>query len=352
MYSNTADRGTITWQSPSNIALVKYWGKQGNQLPCNPSLSMTLNASYTTTSFSYVKRKSGREAALQFLFAGARNESFEKRITAYLNSLLIDYPFLAAYDLTIDSANTFPHSSGIASSAASFSALALCVVSLKQMIEGKQGESSFFREASQLARLGSGSACRSVYGGYSVWGSVDDVPGYSNEYAVPLISEIHPVFRSFYDTILIVSAEKKKVGSSTGHVLMEQHPFARQRFRQANVHTTELIGVLKAGDLDRYIEIVENEALTLHSLMMSSTPGFILMKKETVEIIEKIREFRKTENVPVAFTLDAGPNVHVLYPASHRKEVMKFIKDALEERCTEGHWIDDSLGTGPKQLKG
>ncbi len=352
MSSNTAEKGTITWQSPSNIALVKYWGKHGNQLPRNPSLSMTLKESSTTTTLSYKKRLPGREVALQFLFDGTPNKTFEKRIAAYLNSLLADYPFLAAYNLTLDSSNTFPHSSGIASSAAAFSALALCVMSLKQIVEGEQEKNSFFREASQLARLGSGSACRSVYGGYSVWGSLSNVSGYSDEYAVPLLSEVHPVFQSFYDTILIVSAEKKKVGSSAGHALMERHPFALSRFRQANEHTAELIEVLKSGDLKRYIEVVENEALTLHGLMMSSTPGFILIRKETIEIIEKIREFRKTENVPVAFTLDAGPNVHVLYPAAHRAGVMKFIKEELEELCDERRWIDDSLGTGPKQLKG
>ncbi len=351
MKSNNAERGTITWQSPSNIALVKYWGKHGNQLPRNPSLSMTLQASLTETALSYQKRKEpGNGIGLTFAFEGKRNETFENRITEYLNKLLPDYPFLADYHLQIDSGNTFPHSSGIASSASAFSALALCVVSLKNIVTDLQKESEFYREASFLARLGSGSACRSVYGGYTIWGEVDKVPGYSDEFAVPLRSEIHEVFQSFYDAVLIVSGEEKKVGSSAGHSLMERHPFAQSRFRQAHEHTTELIKVLSTGDLERYITIVENEALTLHALMMSSSPGFMLMRKETMEIIERIRDFRKTENIPVSFTLDAGPNVHLLYPGKYRKETVKFIEDSLADLCAERFWIDDAIGKGPEKI--
>jgi len=353
MSSNTAERGTITWQSPSNIALVKYWGKHGNQLPCNPSLSMTLQASLTETTLSYQRRKEPVGGVkLAFTFEGKRNETFENRIAEYLNKLLPDYPFLAAYNLNIDSSNTFPHSSGIASSASAFSALALCLMSLKELSESKSDEAGFYREASRLARLGSGSACRSVYGGYTVWGDVDNIPGYSDQYAQPLKSEVHKAFQSYYDAILIVSGDKKKVGSSAGHSLMERHPFAQSRFRQAQEHTAALIEALGAGDLERYIEIVENEALTLHALMMSSLPAFILMKKETLEIIEKIREFRRAKNIPVAFTLDAGPNVHLLYPAAYRDETVQFIQYELTELCEGRFWIDDAAGNGPKQING
>ena len=351
MDSNTKHNGIIKWQSPSNIALVKYWGKHGNQLPRNPSLSMTLQASLTTTALTFNRKKDpDPEIVLKFSFEGKQNESFEKRIAEYLSKLLPDHPFLAAYNLDIDSSNTFPHSSGIASSAAAFSALALCVVSLKEIVGNKSGKTEFYREASRLARLGSGSACRSVYGGYTVWGEVNNVAGYSDDYAVPLRSGIHEVFRSYYDAILIVSGEKKKVGSSAGHSLMERHPFAESRFRQAHEHTARLIKALNSGDLEQYIEIVEQEALTLHALMMSSSPGFILMKKETMEIIEKIREFRKRKNVPVAFTLDAGPNVHLLYPAEYRKETVQFIENELTDLCEEKLWIDDAIGKGPKQI--
>lgn len=350
MSRNSKERGKISWQSPSNIALIKYWGKHGNQLPCNPSLSMSLNSSVTTTSLSYNYIEKDKNVNLEFLFNGKRSLLFEKRVSNYLNNLLKEYPFLADYHLIIDSNNTFPHSSGIASSASAFSALALCIISLKEICQGDMNQKEFFQEASNLARLGSGSASRSVYGGYTIWGKVEGFNNYSDEYASPLKSTIHPVFQTFYDAILIVSGENKKVGSSAGHFLMEKHPYAKSRYQQAMNHTIEMIHVLETGDLERFIEIVENEALTLHGLMMSSDPGYILIKSETIEIIERIRNFRQTQKIPVTFTLDAGPNVHILYPESYRKEVIKFIEDELVVLCDAGQWIDDSTGRGPKLL--
>ena len=189
-----------------------------------------------------------------------------------------------------------------------------------------------------------------MYGGYTIWGKVEGLTHYSDEYANPLKLKIHPVFQTFYDAILIVSGENKKVGSSAGHSLMEKHLFAKSRYQQAMNHTIEMIHVLETGNLGRFIEIVENEALTLHGLMMSSDPGYILIKSETIEIIERIRNFRQTQKIPVTFTLDAGPNVHVLYPESCRKEVIKFIEDELVVLCNAGQWIDDSTGKGPKLL--
>ncbi len=350
MSQNSKEKGKISWQSPSNIALIKYWGKHGNQLSCNPSLSMSLNSSVTITSLSYNYKDKDKNIDLEFLFDGKRTPLFEKRIGNYLNNLLKEYPFLAEYHLIIDSSNTFPHSSGIASSASAFSALALCIMSLKKICLRDMDQKEFFQEASNLARLGSGSASRSVYGGYTIWGKVEGARSYSDEYACPLKSAIHPVFQTFYDAILIVSGENKKVGSSAGHSLMEKHPYAKSRYQQAMNHTMEMLHVLETGDLDRFIKIVENEALTLHGLMMSSDPGYILIKSETIEIIERIRKYRQTQKIPVTFTLDAGPNVHILYPESYRKEVIKFIEDELVELCDEGQWIDDSIGRGPQML--
>jgi len=351
MSQNTIDKGKISWQSPSNIALIKYWGKQGNQLPRNPSLSMTLSTSLTTTTLFYTKKQNAdKNVDLAFFFDGHPSEVFEKRITFYLESILSKLPFLADFQFRIESSNTFPHSSGIASSASAFSALALCIMSLKKIIVGNNDKNEFYQQASSLARLGSGSAARSVYGGYTVWGQVKGMDTYSNLYARPLQLDIHPKFQSYNDAILIVSGKNKKVGSSAGHVLMEKNPFAEARYQQAMDHTIEMLKMLKSGNMSRFVEIVEKEALTLHGLMMSSEPGFVLMKQETIEIIDRIRSFREKRKIPVAFTLDAGPNVHLLYPASSREEVLRFISDKLLPLCDAGGWIDDAIGNGPKLL--
>ena len=263
-----------------------------------------------------------------------------------------DYPFLKEYELKIESSNTFPHSSGIASSASAFSALALCIMSLKNILTKEVCKDDFFKQASQLARMGSGSAARSVYGDYTIWGNVKGFDLYSDLYATPLQSETHPIFQSYKDAILIVSREKKKVGSSAGHALMDNNPYANARYLQAMDHTIEMIDVLKSGNIRRFIEIVELEALTLHGLMMSSDPGYILMQKETIEIIDSIRHFRESKQIPVSFTLDAGPNIHVLYPESHKTEVLKLINDELLQFCVNKHWINDEIGSGPEMING
>jgi diphosphomevalonate decarboxylase len=153
------------------------------------------------------------------------------------------------------------------------------------------------------------------------------------------------------DAILIVSAGVKKVGSSAGHELMNNHAFAEARVQQANRHMLELHKILETGDFERFIEIVENEALSLHGLMLSSNPGYFLFEPNTVKIIEKIREFRKNTGIPICFTLDAGPNVHLLYPGNRRDEFTDWIKDELITFCHNNKWIDDGTGEGPVQLK-
>ena len=351
MGQNTIDKGKISWLSPSNIALVKYWGKHGIQLPCNPSVSMTLSTSLTNTSISYLKKQhADKNVFLEFYFDGKRSEAFEKRIAVYFNHILDEFPFLSDYQFKIESSNTFPHSSGIASSASAFSALALCIISLKEIVTGEISKNEFFQQASQLARLGSGSASRSVYGGYTVWGKVEGTDTYSDIYARPLQSEVHPVFQFYQDAILIVSSKNKKVGSTAGHALMEKNPFARARYRQAMDHTIEMLQVLKNGDSERFVRIVEQEAMTLHGLMMSSDPGYVLMKQETIEIIDLIRDFRKKLQIPVAFTLDAGPNVHLLYPLISREKVLNFINEELLHFCDNRQWIDDAMGKGPQLM--
>jgi diphosphomevalonate decarboxylase len=346
-----SDAGTIKWQSPSNIALVKYWGKHGNQLPRNPSISITLRESVTTTEIEYQLISKADGLSLDFYFEGKPAREFAERIGQFLNKQTGKYPWLNQVQLTIKSSNTFPHSSGIASSASAFSAMALGLISISEYINGaKKPESDFYRDASELARLGSGSASRSVYGGYVVWGAHNNYRQYSDNYAVPVITPIHKVFENYHDAILIVSGEKKKVGSTAGHSLMEGHAFAKARYEQANINLVSIHKVLESGDLEQFVEIVENEALSLHGLMMSSNPGYLLMKYNTIQMINIIRDFRASTKVPLCFTLDAGPNVHLLYPDQYRNEVIQLIHSELLPLCDNNRWIDDGMGKGPVRL--
>ncbi len=342
------ESGQVKWQSPSNIALVKYWGKHGRQLPRNPSISFTLSVAQTTTQVDYEYRKNGKLGTqVDFTFEGKRNIPFQQKIETYLSSVTDLIPQLSHLNLKIQSENSFPHSSGIASSASSMSALALCLVSIEQQL---QSSAHFdLEKASLLSRLGSGSAARSVYGPIAVWGKSEISDLSSDQYAIPYVDKIDPVFSSFKDDILIISKNEKAVSSRAGHALMENNPYAAARYQAANNNLTALIAAMEVGDLEQFGDIVEREAFTLHALMMASEPPYLLMEPNTLRVINEIRTFRAEYGVPVYFTLDAGPNVHMLYPESFSEKVSE-LKESLRAYCIDNRIIEDQVGLGPKQL--
>ncbi len=337
------------WRSPSNIALVKYWGKKPLQIPANPSLSFTLTNSYTETNVT-VGQHAGNEQELEYIFEGGHNEAFEARISGYLRNISTYFPFLTGCKIRIESRNTFPHSSGIASSASSMSALALGICSIEQQILGRSKDEDFYKKASYMARLGSGSAARSVYGGFVSWGRMEGFEHTSDEFATPLAETVGSAFTSLCDAVLIISPDKKSVSSSQGHALMDDHPYASSRYLQAKESIIGLRSAIIENDLDSFIQITENEALTLHGLMMSSDPAFLLLKPGTLQVISLIQQLRKEKGISVAFTLDAGPNVHLIYPGYERGKVLAFIRDELLGFCHQDQWIDDRMGKGPEEL--
>jgi diphosphomevalonate decarboxylase len=345
-----------TWVSPSNIALVKYWGKHGEQLPNNPSLSLTLKHSVTKTTLRYRKLdKSERnpdQLSVSYWFEGQRNEKFESRVAGYLQRLHTEMPFLPNLELEFRSENTFPHSAGIASSASSMSAIALCLVDMeREMGLRKPPTQDIFRRVSHLARLGSGSACRSVYGGWVTWGEDGLLPESSDRYASPLEQPVPVQWQNLRDAILIVRSAHKKVTSSAGHGLMNTHPFADGRYRQAREHLNSLMLALQTGDEKTFMEVVEREALSLHGLLMTSPQDGLLLQPQSLQIINAIRSFRKKTNLMVCFTLDAGPNVHLLYRGEDKQMVNQFIREELLPFCENNHWIDDEIGGGPYQVE-
>lgn len=349
--TNKITPGSVSWRSPSNIALVKYWGKHGRQLPQNPSISFTLDQAYTETTLDYSPKTGADQGiALTFLFEGKSNEAFQKKVQQFLESITDIFPFLRQLNLKIKSSNSFPHSAGIASSASSMSALALCLCSLEYELFGTlESDEAFRQKASFIARLGSGSACRSIYARAAVWGANTEITEASDLYAIPYAEEIHPVFHSMHDDILIVSKSKKQVSSRAGHSLMEGNVYADNRYRQAKQKFRQLISAMKNGDLELFGRIAEEEALTLHAMMMASPTPYLLLQPNTINIIQRLQAFRATNNLPVYFTLDAGPNPHLLYPENIAKAVQQFIRGELSEFCEQ--WIEDQVGEGPLQLE-
>jgi len=353
-YTNSIEKGSFKWSAPSNIALVKYWGKKENQIPANPSISFTLNNCKTITSLSFSKKENTENFSFDLLFEGKPKEDFKPKIQKFFERIYNYLPFLKEYHFTIDTKNTFPHSSGIASSASGMAALAMNLMSLEKELSRNFGtemtDEYFFQKASFLARLGSGSACRSVKGSVVVWGNHSEINGSSDLFGIEFPNKIHENFKNYQDTILLVDKGEKQVSSTVGHDLMHDHPYAERRFEQAHENLSKIKLVLESGNLDEFTKIVESEALTLHAMMMTSMPYFILMKPNTLEIINRIWKFRNETKISVCFTLDAGANVHVLYPENVRDKVLEFIKDELVGYCQNSQYICDEIGFGAIKL--
>ncbi|MDP5000523.1 MAG: diphosphomevalonate decarboxylase [Flavobacterium sp.] len=344
---NSIESANFEWSAPSNIALVKYWGKKENQIPANPSISFTLNNCKTITKLEVVKKSDSNSFSFDLLFEGKPKEDFKPKIQKFFERIEQYCPFLKEYHFKIDTQNTFPHSSGIASSASGMAALAMNIMSLEKAINPTISDEYFYSKASFLARLGSGSACRSIKGEVVVWGNHAEIKESSDLFGVEF-SEIHQNFKNYQDTILLVDKGEKQVSSTVGHDLMHNHPYAERRFAQAHENLSKIKAILSSGNIEEFIKIVESEALTLHAMMMTSMPYFILMKPNTLEIINKIWKFRNETQIPVCFTLDAGANVHVLYPENVKENVLQFIQDELVGYCQNGQYICDCIGTGAK----
>jgi diphosphomevalonate decarboxylase len=313
----------------------------------NPSLSFVLQNAFTET---LVELHNNGEQKVAFYFDGT-NSSFGERIEKYLDHISGKLPWINKYNFIIHSKNSFPHSAGIASSASSFGALALCIAELDFSFSGREIESvDFWKEASELARMGSGSACRSVFAGFSIWGQTQLFESSNDDFAMQITDGINPVFRGLRDAILLVDSDKKEVSSSAGHQLMNNHIYERSRIAQAYENVNELYLALLSGDQNKFIQVVEAEALSLHAMMMTSNPSFMLLKPNSLELISRIRRFREKSQLPVCFTIDAGPNIHLLYFQENELDVNAFVERELKQFCEHGKWLDDKIGGGPNRL--
>ncbi|WP_300675557.1 diphosphomevalonate decarboxylase [Soonwooa sp.] len=334
---------TVTESCPSNIAIIKYWGKYENQIPANPSISYTLNNCKTNTTMEFLANE---EFSVQTFLAGKEEKKFADKIEKYFKNIGKYLPWILKGKFIIKTENTFPHSSGIASSASGFGAIAKCLMALDEKFSSnKQQPTTDNQKASFLARLGSGSACRSLYNGLIVWGKTKEVSESSDLFAVPYPNdEIHPIFKRFNDWVLLIHEGEKSVSSTVGHGLMNTNPYAERRFQEAHENFEKLKDILESGDLDGFIKLTEHEALTLHAMMMMSDPAFILMKTGTLEVINKIWEFRRITSLPLFFTLDAGANVHLLFPNHlEQDKIENFINQELLPFTQKGGVVKDVM---------
>jgi diphosphomevalonate decarboxylase len=329
-----------TWRSPSNIAFVKYWGKKGHQIPANPSLSMTLKECYTETKVTFKKSDS---LSVELKLDGVKSDKFATKISNYLKTLE-ELPWLNQVSFSIETTNTFPHGTGIASSASGLSAFALCLTEYLYKLSNEEINDLFYIRASNLSRLASGSACRSVYGGFTTWGECS-LPDSSDKYATPF--EVHPELSHLKDSVLVVSGDEKQVSSTAGHGRMNEHAFAAARFVQARNNFDIMARSLKSGDVEEMGRVLESEALSLHAMMLTSPEAYTLLKPSTLAAIEMIWSFRRETKLPLYFTLDAGPNLHLIYPDVFENKIKTFITHELSGLSQK--IIQDEKGEGPSK---
>lgn len=320
------------------------------QLPANPSISFTLSDLCAETRISLPHGNISGQPAFSFLLDGKPQPGFEPKIKAFLQRIWNDLQVVRDYHLHIESANNFPHGTGIASSAAGFGALALCLCDLEQQVTGNTLP-DFLQKASELSRLGSGSACRSLYPGAAVWGTTEAVAQSSDLYAVPFDKTLGEPLQEMMDAVLIVDDAEKSVSSTEGHSLLVNNPYAEARYATARENLLRISQAMEKGNMRSFIGIVESEALQLHAMMMASSPYYILMRPNTLAIIEKIWAFREKTSIPAMFTLDAGANVHLLYPKSYNAEVVNFIDSDLLSYCKNNQYLCSSIGKGPQKIQ-
>jgi diphosphomevalonate decarboxylase len=322
----------------SNIALIKYWGKKNNQEPLNPSLSCTLAKSMTAMQGCATLTEGDDIRVDHFFFHEKENELFKNKINLKLKKMSATHQWMKGLRLDLNTQNNFPHSSGIASSASSMSALAMALATCYAQ---KKNETMAEAAVSSLARELSGSACRSVQRGWNLWGKTAQVSASTDQYAVSINDEIHPIFGDIQDTICIVSEGSKSVSSSEGHEHANEHPEINRRVERANDRLKRLLGALKIGDWQEFISVVEAEALDLHTLMMTGKNPFCLLETKSLEVIKKIITLRDRHQLICAYTLDAGPNIHLLYPKSQKEKIQQLVLPELKNDLLR--FIDDEF---------
>lgn len=318
----------VTAIASPNIALIKYWGKYDYSLnlPLNNNISMTLDKLKTTTTVEFSEKYKKDSLVLN-----KREEENIERVERVLNEVRR----LAGIKekARVASDNNFPTGAGLASSSSGFSALALAASKAAGLNLNK-------KELSILARLGSGSACRSVYGGFVEW-----LAGKSSEesYAIQLAK---PDYWDLRMLVSIIKEEKKEVSSTKGHALAKNNPFLETRLKILDKYLKDVRNGIKEKDFTKVGKAAEFDCISMHVTMMTSDPMLLYWTTGTVRVIHAVKRWRE-EGLECYFTIDAGPNVKVMCMPKDVREIekrlreIKGVKDVIENRPGEDAKIID-----------
>jgi diphosphomevalonate decarboxylase len=301
---------TATGFANANIAFVKYWGNRDHELriPSNGSISMNLEGLFTQTRVTFDPVLDQDELTLE---GQPQSGPALWRVSAMLERVR-GMAGLACC-ARVESSNNFPMGTGIASSASAFAALSLAASRAAGLNLDETALSS-------LARTGSGSACRSVPGGFVEWRAGDR---HENSFAYSIAPPEH---WALVDCVAIVSKEHKTTGSTEGHPLAHTSPLQAARVDDAPRRLLICRKAILERDFDALAEIVELDSNLMHGVIMSSTPRLLYWQPATLAVMRAVIAWRK-EGVPVCYTVDAGPNVHVICTMPDAPQVAERLKN-------------------------
>jgi len=306
-------------EAPPNIAFIKYWGKleaasdDDRNLATNPSISMTLANAKTTTIATPLA--SGKSRDLVYINNRDASDKDGDKVSDHLDR--VAYRVLAGDAakrprLKIDSSNNFPAGAGIASSASAFAALTLAAIGA---FLGQDEAERYLLEqpdvVSELARRGSGSAARSIDGFYMKW---------DGRFARRFECQWR-----LKDTIVLLSRQHKSVPSSDGHKLAQSSPLFAARLKQLPTRLAAVEAALKTKDLSALGPLLEAEALELHEIARTGTPSVDYLLPETRALVELMGQTKQRD---FYFTIDAGPNLHILSERNVSSDLQKLAQRA------------------------
>lgn len=321
---------TATAVAPSNIAFVKYWGKADAALntPAAGSLSMTLRDLLTTTTVAF---DDGLEGDVLILNGAAAPPKALDKARPLLD--IVRQQAGISSPARIDSANSFPTGAGLASSASGLAALALAASTAAGLRPSREWLSA-------LARRGSGSASRSLFGGFVEWLPGGQRADGLDSHAVQVAPEDHWDLRML---VVVVRSEAKSTSSTAGMARTAvTSPYFRSFIDTVPADLRTCRRAIAERDFEALTEVVESSALKMHASMMTSSPALLYWKPETLRVMETVYALR-AEGAPVAFTIDAGPNVKVLLPPAADADGF----DDIRARFASLDGVRDVLATGP-----
>lgn len=337
---------TEAWTAiaPSNIAFIKYWGKRDPNLqwPANDSLSMTLSNSVTTTT---ARRLDGTIDVFQFGDQPAISSATHPHHKVFRHLMFLRQQLNASGALSITSRNNFPTGCGIASSASGFAALTLA--SAAAWTGHSDWNELALKNASrdalaQWARQGSGSAGRSLFGGFVRWDAG----------ASPQEQRIHAIHTADHwalsDVIVVLSSDEKSISSSEAHLAAWGSPLFPPRLSGIAAKMKRVTDALERKNLEHLGTEIESDALEMHAVAMTGSPAAYYFTPDTVRFLAWVRDERQRGVLPAYFTVDAGPNVHLI---CETKDV-DIVTRRIQKEWSRVKTIVDRAGHGPKIVKG